>query len=174
MKLESGEGRDVSESYMSCCGETRRYCRARLMCAVPLYGSRLAGSNFYAHRSTRFWVARWAQATIINAASLSSTRGSSGCTRSSYTPPSLCYPPPPPPPPPCHRNVCVRQEEAKAAGAARMEGKKPGAGSDVCGGSKLGMENPREAVSIRGMVGPRHGGLELDETPQLSEVCYLL
>lgn len=81
---------------------------------------------------------------------------------------------PPPPPPPCHRNVCVRQEEAKAAGVARTEGEKPGAGSDVCGGSKLGMENPREAVSIRGMVGPRHGGLELDETPQLLEVWYLL
>lgn len=51
------------------------------------------------------------------------------------------------------------QEEAQAAAAAKRSAQGGGGG----GGN--------EAVSIRGMVGPRHGGLAVEETaPQLTEV----
>ena len=59
-----------------------------------------------------------------------------------------------------------RQEEAQAAAAAA----KRNAQGDG-GGSEAAADTPREAVSIRGMVGPRHGGLAVEETaPQLTEV----
>eukprot|EP00903_Cladosiphon_okamuranus_P014368 g13339.t1 len=61
-------------------------------------------------------------------------------------------------------------EEAQAAAAAKRSPK----GGGGVGGSGTAVEGPREAVSIRGMVGPRHGGLAVEETaPQLTEVTSM-
>lgn len=64
------------------------------------------------------------------------------------------------------RFVALAQEEAKAAAMKESERKT----ADNSDQTPTTMETQRKAVSIRGMVGPRHGGLGLDATPQLSEV----
>ena len=65
--------------------------------------------------------------------------------------------------------LCVPQEEAKAAAAAAA---KKGGGD--ASSSPPEVENPQQAVSIRGMVGPRHGGLSVERAaPKLSEVSLL-
>lgn len=51
------------------------------------------------------------------------------------------------------------QQEAKVAGAS---GKNDSPASEA--------HTPREAVSVRGIVGPRHGGLEVDSASHLTEV----
>eukprot|EP00752_Nemacystus_decipiens_P004237 g3870.t1 len=60
-------------------------------------------------------------------------------------------------------------EEAQAAAAAA---KRKAQGGGHVGGSEAAVDAPCEAVSIRGMVGPRHGGLAVEETaPHLTEVA---
>ncbi|CAM9096938.1 unnamed protein product [Pylaiella littoralis] len=60
--------------------------------------------------------------------------------------------------------AALMMEEAQAAAAAKKGG--------VERGSHAPAETPLKAVSIRGMVGPRQGGLVVDtaDAPQLSEV----
>ncbi len=62
-----------------------------------------------------------------------------------------------------HSTPCP-QEEARAA-AASKGGREGGAD-----GGDAAAETPLQPVSIRGIVGPRHGGLAAEAAPQLSEV----
>eukprot|EP00904_Undaria_pinnatifida_P003850 jgi/Undpi1/13466/HiC_scaffold_8.g03125.m1 len=63
--------------------------------------------------------------------------------------------------------AALMMEEAKAAAAAAA---KKGGGD--ASSSPPEVENPQQAVSIRGMVGPRHGGLSVERAaPKLSEVA---
>lgn len=74
--------------------------------------------------------------------------------------------------------LCM-QEEAKAAtavAASSRSGKRPGEdeNGDGCDGASTTTAGgiPRQAVSVRGIVGPRHGGIgvDVDAAPQLLEV----
>lgn len=58
------------------------------------------------------------------------------------------------------------QEEAKAAEKRKEGGPRP---TDP-GDSTPANETPQKAVSIRGIVGPRHGGIEVEAAPELREV----
>ena len=59
------------------------------------------------------------------------------------------------------------KDEARAAAKRVEEAPRPADPGD----STLSKETPpRKAVSIRGMVGPRHGGIEVEAAPELCEV----
>lgn len=62
--------------------------------------------------------------------------------------------------------ICNRLAQAEAQAAVSANNGREGGGGDAPA------ETPSKAVSIRGMVGPRHGGLavDTDDAPQLSEV----
>ncbi|CAM9674449.1 unnamed protein product [Scytosiphon promiscuus] len=60
--------------------------------------------------------------------------------------------------------AALMMEEAQAAAAASKKG-----GDDE--GNDGEAEPPQQAVSIRGLVGPRHGGLDVESTPDVVEVA---